>query len=129
MKIKFTHDFQGKLTNEQFYLAGTEIDIDEDVGKELIALHHAVVVEVVDEPEVTQSIAVHSSRAELFSLAQERGVEIKPRASRKTIITALLEAQKAVEAAEQPVITPGQFDPPPEPKAKPLVEKAANDGD
>jgi hypothetical protein len=44
MKIKFTHDFRGKLTRELFYTAGAELDVDDDVGRELIALHHAVEV-------------------------------------------------------------------------------------
>jgi hypothetical protein len=50
MKIKFTHDFRGALTNEQFYLAGTEIDVDEDTAKALIAQHHAVAVEDAPPP-------------------------------------------------------------------------------
>lgn len=53
MKVKFTHDFQGKLTGERFFLAGTEIEIGEAAGAELVALHHAVaVVEDVPVPEV-----------------------------------------------------------------------------
>lgn len=44
MKIKFTHDFRGKLTGEQFYVAGTVLDVDEDAARELIALQHAVEV-------------------------------------------------------------------------------------
>lgn len=42
MKIKFTHDFRGKLTNEKFYLEGTEIEIEDETGQALIALNHAV---------------------------------------------------------------------------------------
>jgi hypothetical protein len=45
MKIKFTHDFRGKLTDEVFYLEGTELEIDADAANELIALGHAVAVE------------------------------------------------------------------------------------
>lgn len=47
MKIKFTHDFRGKATGEKFYLGGAELDVDEDVANELIALDHAVAVEIV----------------------------------------------------------------------------------
>lgn len=45
MKIEFTHDFRGKLTGEQFYVAGTQIEIDDEIGQQLIALGHAVEVE------------------------------------------------------------------------------------
>jgi hypothetical protein len=44
MKIEFTHDFRGKLTGERFYLKGEQVDVDEDTGRELIALNHAVEV-------------------------------------------------------------------------------------
>ena len=47
MKIKFTHDFQGKLTNERFYIEGEEIEIDTDIGRQLIALNHAEQVGMV----------------------------------------------------------------------------------
>lgn len=51
MKIAFTHDFRGPWTQEQFYLTGTELDVDEETGAELIALGHAVAVEEVEEAE------------------------------------------------------------------------------
>lgn len=46
MRIRFTMDFQGKLTNEVFYPKGTEADLD--VGPALVALNYA---EFVDAPE------------------------------------------------------------------------------
>lgn len=60
MRIAFTHDFRGKLTGEQFYLAGAALDVDEETGAELIALGHAVAVEVevVPEPEPEPEPAV-----------------------------------------------------------------------
>lgn len=49
MLIKFTHDFRGKLTNENFYLEGAELEVNEDVGLELVELGHAV--DVTPEPD------------------------------------------------------------------------------
>lgn len=50
MNITFTHDFQGKLTHEMFFRAGTTIDIDEEIGAELIALGHAVAADFTTVP-------------------------------------------------------------------------------
>lgn len=49
MLIKFTHDFRGKLTNENFYLEGSELEVTEDVGLQLVELGHAV--DVTPEPD------------------------------------------------------------------------------
>lgn len=54
MKIKFTHDFRGKLTDEHFYLAGDEIEVSNDIGQQLIDLNHAV--EVEPEPEAPKVV-------------------------------------------------------------------------
>lgn len=47
MRIVFTHDFRGVWTKELFYRAGTEYEIDDEGGAELIALGHAVALEPV----------------------------------------------------------------------------------
>jgi hypothetical protein len=44
MRIKFTHDFRGKLVHENFYLKDTEIEVDFEVGQALVALDHAIEV-------------------------------------------------------------------------------------
>lgn len=54
MKIQFTHDFQGKITgNGLFYVAGTVLDVEDEIGAVLIAQQHAVAVDAppVAEPE------------------------------------------------------------------------------
>lgn len=63
MKIKFTHDFRGKLTDEHFYLAGDEIEVSNDIGQQLIDLDHAVAVEVEPEPEAPK-VVVSKPQAE-----------------------------------------------------------------
>ena len=44
MKIKITHDYQGHLIPVHFYVAGTEIEVDEDTGQDMIRLGHAELV-------------------------------------------------------------------------------------
>ena len=52
MKIQFTHDFQGKITgNGLFYVAGTVLDVEDEIGVALIAQQHAV---AVDAPEMAE---------------------------------------------------------------------------
>lgn len=74
MKIAFTHDFRGKLTGERFYLAGAAIDVDEQVGAELIALGHAVAVEVEPAPEAEpEPVALEVEVEEEAEEAKPRG--------------------------------------------------------
>lgn len=57
MRVKFTHDFQGKITGDgRFFMRDTEADFEQDLALELIALHHAVAVEppsptAISDPE------------------------------------------------------------------------------
>lgn len=44
MLIKFSRDYRGKLTNELFYVAGTEVDIDDGAAMQIVAQGAAVVV-------------------------------------------------------------------------------------
>lgn len=65
MRIAFTHDFRGKLTGERFYVAGAALDVDEQVGAELIALGHAVAVEIDVAPEPEPEPAVEEVEIEI----------------------------------------------------------------
>jgi len=49
MLIRFTRDYRGKLTNENFHVAGTEIDIDDGLAAGIIAEGAAVAVELPTE--------------------------------------------------------------------------------
>lgn len=95
MKIKFTHDFRGKATGEKFYLGGAELDVDEDVANELIALNHAVAVVVKKpKPEPGQANFSEPSRAELLKDARTMGVTVKAKATKKEILTLLADAHR-----------------------------------
>ena len=51
-EIRFLVDFRGRLTNEQFYLAGTVTSFDSQVAKRLVDEGRAVYVEAPqDAPE------------------------------------------------------------------------------
>lgn len=62
MRIKFTHDFRGKLTDEQFYPAGTEIEVSAEVGAQLVALRHAEDVTPAPAPQPESKPAANSRR-------------------------------------------------------------------
>lgn len=51
MKVRFLVDFRGKLTKEQFYLAGSEVEFPADVATRLVDEGRAeYVAEVAPEP-------------------------------------------------------------------------------
>lgn len=47
MRIRFLRDFRGHATNEQFYEAGTTVDLDSAIAQACIAEGAAVVVPLV----------------------------------------------------------------------------------
>lgn len=51
-KVKFLGDFRGKLTNENYYLAGSTVEFSDGVASQLVAEGRAayVVEEVTEEP-------------------------------------------------------------------------------
>lgn len=51
MLIQFSRDYRGKLTNEHFYTAGTEVDIDDGLAVQIVAEGVAVVVEPLTEEQ------------------------------------------------------------------------------
>lgn len=51
MLIKFSRDYRGKLTNELFYVAGTEVDIDDGQAVQIVEQGAAVVVELPTEEQ------------------------------------------------------------------------------
>lgn len=51
MLIKFSRDYRGKLTNEHFYTAGTEVNIDDGLAVQIVAESAAVVVELPTEDQ------------------------------------------------------------------------------
>lgn len=50
MRVRFTMDFRGKLTREQYYLRGAEVDFDDAIAVQLIAAGYAEPVEA-NKPE------------------------------------------------------------------------------
>ena len=52
-KVRFLVDFRGKLTNEVFYTAGSEADINISAATLLVEEERAVMVEQVEEMPVT----------------------------------------------------------------------------
>lgn len=51
MLIQFSRDYRGKLTNEHFYTAGTEVNIDDGLAVQIVAEGAAVVVELPTEEQ------------------------------------------------------------------------------
>ncbi len=51
MLIQFSRDYRGKLTNEHFYTAGTEVDIDDGLAVQIVAEGAAVAVEPLTEEQ------------------------------------------------------------------------------
>ncbi|MBA3945923.1 MAG: hypothetical protein H0X37_15325 [Herpetosiphonaceae bacterium] len=45
MRVRFLVDFRGVLTNEQFFLAGTEAEFDVETAKVLVAEGRAELVD------------------------------------------------------------------------------------
>lgn len=123
MLIQFTHDFRGTLTQERFYPTGTIIEIDPEIGAELIALHHAVPAEAApaSEPEAESVEEMHVieldesaadvddgedtgdlepgvydgwTRADLYTAAVERELDVTTRDTKAELLAALLNSDQ-----------------------------------
>jgi hypothetical protein len=51
MLIQFSRDYRGKLTNENYYTAGTIVDLDDGPAANIVAEGAAIVVEPLTEEQ------------------------------------------------------------------------------
>lgn len=126
MLIQFTQDFRGKLTSEQFYTAGTVIDLDDDDAQVLIRDGHAIPVEAVAAPimhvteagpestvepsevfvvdetddddddagELDPGVYDGWTRADLYTAAVERELDVTTRDTKAELLAALLDSDQ-----------------------------------